>query len=51
MTEKLSAATIRARNYTRDDEWYCEIITKDITGDLAEARPGMVRRDPTARAR
>ena len=48
MTEKLSAATLRARNYTRDDEWYCSIITKDITGDLAEDRPGMVRRDPTA---
>ena len=48
MTEKLSAASIRAKNYTRDDEWYCEIVTKDITGDLAEDRPGMVRRDPTA---
>ena len=48
MSEKLSAATIRARNYTKDDEWYCDIVTKDITGDLAEDRPGMVRRDPTA---
>lgn len=47
MTEKLSAATLRARNYTRDDEWYCEIVTKEISGDLAEKRDGMVRRDPS----
>lgn len=48
MTEKVSAATLRGQNYTRDDEWYCEIITKSITGDLAEQRDGMVRRDPSA---
>lgn len=48
MTDKLSAATIRARNYKRDDEWYCEIVSKAITGDLAEERDGMVRRDPSA---
>jgi len=48
MTEKLSAASIRAKNYTGDDEWYCEIVTKEITGDLAEHRDGMVRRDPSA---
>ena len=48
MIEKLSQATIRARAYTRDDEWYCEIATRPITGDLAEHRNGMVRRDPSA---
>lgn len=48
MQEKLSAASRRAKNYTKGPEWYCEIITKPITGDLAVAEDGMVRRDPSA---
>ncbi|RME73143.1 MAG: glycosyl hydrolase [Verrucomicrobia bacterium] len=48
MTQKLSAATIRAKNYNKGPEWYCEIRTRPITGDLAVHEPGMVRRDPSA---
>ncbi len=48
MSKKLSAASIRAKNYDKGPEWYCEITTKEITGDLAENRDGMVRRDPSA---
>lgn len=48
MSKKLSAATLRAKNYDKGPEWYCEIKTKEITGDLAEEKDGMVRRDPSA---
>ncbi|MDQ8201422.1 family 43 glycosylhydrolase [Pelagicoccus sp. SDUM812003] len=48
MSKKLSAASLRAKNYDKGPEWYCEIVSKPITGDLAEARDGMVRRDPSA---
>ncbi len=50
MSKKLSAATQRAidRNYFQSPEWYCEIITKRITGQLAEHKPDVVRRDPSA---
>lgn len=48
MEKKLSAATLRASNYPKGPEWYCEIITKPITGDLAEHKDEMVRRDPSA---
>ncbi len=50
MGTKTSAATKRAmeRNYFQGPGWYCEIVSKPITGDLAEERDGMVRRDPSA---
>ncbi|TWT40668.1 glycoside hydrolase family 117 protein [Botrimarina hoheduenensis] len=48
MPKKESAATKRAKNYLKGPEWYCEIISKPITGDLAEERNGIVRRDPSA---
>lgn len=48
MSEKLSAATKRAKNYPKGNEWYCEIVEKKITGDLAVHEDGMVRRDPSA---
>lgn len=46
--KKESAATKRAARYALGPEWYCEIHTKPITGDLAEEREGIVRRDPSA---
>ena len=48
--KKKSAATLRAEklNYFQSPEWYCEIRSKEITGDLAEVQDGMVRRDPSA---
>ena len=48
MGQKLSAASIRAQAYTKGPEWFCEIRTKPITGDLAENREGIIRRDPSA---
>lgn len=48
MAEKLSAATRRAQNYPKGAEWYCELRERPLTGDLAEHRDGMVRRDPSA---
>ena len=48
MTDHLSAASKRALAYTKGPEWYCEIITRPITGDLALHEPGLVRRDPSA---
>jgi len=50
MSKKLSAATKRAieRNYNQGPEWFCDIVTKPITGDLAEDKPDVVRRDPSA---
>ena len=50
MSRKLSAASQRAieRNYNQGPEWFCEMVTKPITGDLAELKPEMVRRDPSA---
>lgn len=48
MSQKLSAASLRAKNYPKGPEWYCEIVTKPITGDLTECKDGMIRRDPSA---
>ncbi|MEN1677966.1 MAG: glycosyl hydrolase [Planctomycetota bacterium] len=48
MNAKQSAATLRAKNYPHGPEWYCEITTKPITGDLAVHEDGIVRRDPSA---
>ncbi|MEM7735174.1 MAG: family 43 glycosylhydrolase [Deinococcota bacterium] len=45
---KLSAASQRALNYTKGPKWFCDIRTKTITGDLAESKEGIVRRDPSA---
>ena len=44
----MSAATQRALSWNKGPEWYCEIHSKKITGDLAVAEDGMVRRDPSA---
>ena len=46
--KKLSAASRRALAYTKGPEWFCDIVTKSITGDLAVHEAGMVRRDPSA---
>lgn len=46
--KKLSAASKRARHYTKGPEWFCEIRTKAITGDLARCKEGVIRRDPSA---
>ena len=48
MERKLSAASIRAQAYTKGPEWFCEIRTQPVTGDLAENREGVIRRDPSA---
>jgi len=48
MTKNLSAASKRALAYTKGPEWFCEIRTKAITGNLAENKEGIVRRDPSA---
>lgn len=48
MARKLSAATKRAASYTKGPEWFCEIRTRPITGDLAECTEGVIRRDPSA---
>ncbi|MEM6561754.1 MAG: glycosyl hydrolase [Planctomycetota bacterium] len=48
MTSKLSAASIRAKHHTRGPEWYCDIHQRDITGDLAEVKKHVFRRDPSA---
>lgn len=48
MTKKLSAASKRALNYAKGPEWFCDIRSKAITGDLAECKEGMIRRDPSA---
>lgn len=48
MEPKLSAASIRAQAYTRGPEWFCELRTHPIAGDLAVCREGVVRRDPSA---
>jgi len=48
MTKKLSAASIRAMQYNKGPEWFCDIVMKDITGDLAENKQGVIRRDPSA---
>ncbi len=45
---KLSAASKRALGYTKGPDWFCEIRTKAITGDLAEFKEGIIRRDPSA---
>lgn len=44
----LSAASRRALKYNKGPEWFFEFSTKSITGDLAENRAGVVRRDPSA---
>lgn len=45
-----SAATRRARerDYDAGPAWYADVVTRPISGDLAEKRDGMVRRDPSA---
>lgn len=43
-----SAASKRAARYPHGPDWYCEIVTKPITGDLAVCEDSMVRRDPSA---
>ena len=48
MADKLSAASRRALAYTKGPEWFCELRTKPITGDLAQREEGVVRRDPSA---
>lgn len=48
MNQKQSAATLRAKNYPLGPEWYCEIVEKEITGDLAANNKGIIRRDPSA---
>jgi hypothetical protein len=48
MEDNLSAASRRARMYSKGPEWYCEFRTHEISGDLAERQEGMVRRDPSA---
>lgn len=48
MERKLSAASLRAERYKRGPEWYCEIVEKEITGDLAGNNEGIIRRDPSA---
>jgi len=48
MPPKLSAASKRALHYTKGPEWFCELVTKPTTGDLAEHREGAIRRDPSA---
>lgn len=48
MEKKLSAASKRALKYTKGPEWFCEIYLHDITGDLAENKEGIIRRDPSA---
>ena len=48
MTKKLSAASKRALAYTKGPEWFCNIRTKEITGDLSEHKEDVVRRDPSA---
>ena len=45
---KLSAASKRALSYTRGPEWFCDIRTSPISGDLAECKEGIIRRDPSA---
>ena len=48
MAEKLSAASKRALAYTKGPEWFCELRTRNITGDLAQCEEGIIRRDPSA---
>ena len=48
MSKKLSAASKRALAYTKGPEWFCEIRTHPITGDLAANNDGIIRRDPSA---
>ncbi len=48
MDRRLSAASLRAQAYSKGPEWFCEIRTRPITGDLAACTEGMVRRDPSA---
>ena len=43
----LSAASKRALKYTKGPEWFCELRTRPVSGDLAYER-GVHRRDPSA---
>jgi hypothetical protein len=45
--KKLSAASVRALNYTRGPEWFCQFHVSDLSGDFAY-EPGVIRRDPSA---
>lgn len=47
-SKKLSAASLRALNYTKGPEWYCDFRSQALTGDLAEVKEGVVRRDPSS---
>jgi hypothetical protein len=46
-TRKLSAASIRALEYTKGPEWFIEFWEADLKGDLAYEE-GVIRRDPSA---
>lgn len=48
MAKKLSAASKRALAYTKGPEWFCELRTGNITGDLGQCEEGVIRRDPSA---
>ena len=45
--KKLSAASIRALDYARGPEWFCEFRVSDLQGDFAYEE-GIIRRDPSA---
>ncbi|MDJ0754706.1 MAG: family 43 glycosylhydrolase [Ardenticatenaceae bacterium] len=47
MNEKLSAASRRALNYSKNSDWFCEFREYDLRGDFA-FQPGVTRRDPSA---
>jgi hypothetical protein len=44
----LSAASLRALNYNKGPEWFCDFNIKPTTGNLGKIEPGVVRRDPSA---
>ena len=48
MTKPLSAASKRALDCIKGPEWFCDLRTEPVTGDLAGCKEGMVRRDPSA---
>ena len=48
MNRSLSAASKRALAYTKGSEWFCELRTSPITGDLGRCEEGVIRRDPSA---
>ncbi|MEM7113164.1 MAG: glycosyl hydrolase [Chloroflexota bacterium] len=46
-TKKLSAASIRALDYTKGPEWFIQFREADLGGDFAY-KCGVIRRDPSA---